>query len=83
MLSERATFCFEVLEKISVEDDFLPNIVFRNEATFHLSGTLYDRSVQMWGRTTQLGIAEGGCALCLSHKEVVFRARPSFSQSSP
>jgi hypothetical protein len=36
------------MEKISVKDDFLPNIVFSNEATFRLSGTLYDRSVQMW-----------------------------------
>jgi hypothetical protein len=26
MLSERATFCFEVMEKISVEDDFLPTL---------------------------------------------------------
>jgi hypothetical protein len=26
----------EVVEKISVEDDFLPNVVFSIETTFHL-----------------------------------------------
>jgi hypothetical protein len=31
-----ATQISEVIEKISIEDNFLPNVVFSIEATFHL-----------------------------------------------
>jgi hypothetical protein len=52
-------------------DDFLSNIVFSNEATFHLSGTVIHHSMQIWGlenpceMKSTLGQSKGECVLCL------------------
>jgi hypothetical protein len=34
---KRAKFCADMMEKISVEDGFLCNVVFSDEVVFHLS----------------------------------------------
>lgn len=49
---KHAKFCTEMMEKIAIEDDFLSNIAFRDEGTFHLSETVKHHNVQIWGWKT-------------------------------
>jgi hypothetical protein len=76
---KHATFCAAVMEKISVEDDFLSNIIFSNEAMFHLSGTLSHHSVCVYGawkplcnNRAQQGQYTGECVLSLIHEQGVW-----------
>jgi hypothetical protein len=46
---KRAIFCVEIMENISIYDDFLSNVVFSFGATFHLSRTANRHNVRIWG----------------------------------
>jgi hypothetical protein len=55
---KRATFCDELAERISIEGDFLPNVIFIDDATFHLSGTVNHHNVRVWGLENPREITE-------------------------
>jgi hypothetical protein len=44
-LKPDATLCAEMMQKVSIEDNFPSSIVFSNETTFHLSGTVNCKKV--------------------------------------
>jgi hypothetical protein len=53
-----AIFCTEMMEEISVKDYFLYIVVFNNEGTFHLSGTLNHHNVHTWDLENPHGMIE-------------------------
>ena len=46
--TKSATFCMDMQENIGNEGYFLEKVIFRLEATFHLSGKVNKQNVQIW-----------------------------------
>jgi hypothetical protein len=53
-----AAFYAEVMEKISIEEDFLSKIVFIDEAMFQFSETVNCHNVQIWGLERPCSVTE-------------------------